>query len=73
MAADIEKAFLIVSVRKEDREVLRFLWVKDPKSDVPEVTVLRFTRVVFGVSSSPFSSMLPLSIIWSSMVLSIPN
>ena len=54
MATDIEKAFLMVSVRKEDRDVLRFLWVKDLKSDVPGVTVLRFTRVVFGVSSSPF-------------------
>ena len=28
--------------------------MKDLKSDVPEVTVLRFTRVVFGISSSPF-------------------
>ena len=54
MAADIEKAFLMISVRKEDRDVLRFLWVKDLKSDAPEVTVLRFTRVVFGVSASPF-------------------
>ena len=54
MAADIEKAFLMVSVRKEVRDVLRFLWVKDLKSDVPEVTVLRFIRVVFGVSASPF-------------------
>ena len=54
MAADIEKAFLMISVRKEDRDALRFLWVKDLKSDAPEVTVLRFTRVVFGVSASPF-------------------
>ena len=49
MAADIEKAFLMISVREEDRDVLRFLWVKDLKSDVPDVTVLRFSRVVFGV------------------------
>ena len=54
MVADIEKTFVMVSVQKEDRDFLRFLWVKDLKSDVPEVTVLRFTRVVFGVSSSPF-------------------
>ena len=33
---------------------MRFLWVKDLKSDVPDVTVLRFTRVVFSVSASPF-------------------
>ena len=54
MTADIEKAFLMVSVRKEDWDALWFRWVKDLKGDVPEVTVLRFTRVVFGVSSSPF-------------------
>ena len=54
MAADIEKAFLMISVQEEDRDVLRFLWVKDLKDDVPDVTVLRFTRVVFGVSASPF-------------------
>ena len=54
VAADIEKYFLMISVREEDRDVLRFLWVKDLKSDVPDVTVLRFTRVVFGVSASPF-------------------
>jgi len=29
MVADIEKAFLMVSVREEDRDVLKFLWVKD--------------------------------------------
>lgn len=33
---------------------LRFLWVKNIKQDPPEVYVLRFARVVFGVSSSPF-------------------
>jgi len=54
MVADIEKAFLMVSVREEDRDVLRFLWVKDLKAASPEISVLRFTRVVFGVSASPF-------------------
>ena len=34
-----------------DRDVLWFLWVKDI---VPEVHVLKFTRVVFGVVSRPF-------------------
>jgi len=54
MVADIEKAFLMVSVREEDRDVLRFLWVKDLEAASPEISVLRFTRVVFGVSASPF-------------------
>ena len=52
--ADIEKAFLMISVNPKDRDVLRFLWVKDPFSSNPEIVVLRFTRVMFGVSASPF-------------------
>jgi len=39
---------------EEDRDVLRFLWVDDVEKSSPESSVLRFTRVVFGVSSSPF-------------------
>ena len=54
VTADIEKAFLMVSVAREDREVLRFLWVTDVTSDPPEIHVLIFCRVLFGVSSSPF-------------------
>ena len=51
LTADLEKAFLMVSVSEEDRDVLRFLWVDDVGSDTPTT---RFARVVFGVSSSPF-------------------
>ena len=54
LTADIEKAFLMISVTDHDRDVLRFLWVNDVTKEPPEVCVLRFTRVVFGVSSSPF-------------------
>ena len=54
LAGDIEKAFLMVSVRKKDRDSLRFLWTHDVNRDSPEVVVMRFTRVVFGVNSSPF-------------------
>ena len=52
--ADIEKAFLMISVAAGDREFLRFLWVDDPSKEDPSVVVYRFARVVFGVSSSPF-------------------
>ena len=44
----------MVSVVKEDRDALRFLWLDDISSDCPSVQVLRFTRIVFGVSASPF-------------------
>ena len=54
LTGDIEKAFLMVGMAEEDRDVLRFLWVDDVDNLSPEIVVLRFTRVVFGVSSSPF-------------------
>ena len=54
LVADIEKAFLMVSMCEKDRDVLRFIWVDDITKDEPELIHLRFTRVVFGVSSSPF-------------------
>lgn len=54
LVADIEKAFLMVSVDKKDMDVLRFLWVDNVHADLPNLQVLRFTRVVFGVASSPF-------------------
>jgi len=52
--ADIEKAFLMISVSPEDSDALRFLWVDDPFSANPHLVTYRFTRVVFGVSSSPY-------------------
>ena len=54
LTADIEKAFLMVSVAEKDRNVLRFLWIDDVLKDDPKIIPLRFRRVVFGVSSSPF-------------------
>ena len=53
MTADIEKAFLMASVEK-DPDALRFLWVRDIHENPPKIRLLKFTRVVFGVSSSSF-------------------
>jgi len=53
LAVDIEKAFLMISVTPCDRNVLRFLWIDDIRKKLPEVLILRFMRVIFGVSS-PF-------------------
>lgn len=47
--SDIKRAFLQISVTERDRDFLRFLWYKDG-----EIVVLRHTRVVFGISASPF-------------------
>ena len=44
----------MVSVADEDKDVLRFLWLDDINSELPRIKVLRFARVMFGVSSSPF-------------------
>ena len=44
----------MISMNPRDHDVLRFLWVKDPFNNEPEIIILRFTRVVFGVSASPF-------------------
>ncbi|XP_065891704.1 uncharacterized protein [Dysidea avara] len=54
LVADIEKVFLQISVAPCDGDVLQFLWIDDVHKKVPEVLTLRFARVVFGVSSSPF-------------------
>jgi len=53
-AADIKKAFLMIAVTPDNGDVLHSLWVDDVNKQVPNVVVFRFTRVVFGVSSSPF-------------------
>ena len=53
LAAVIEKAFLIIAMASEDRNVLCFSWVDDINKEVPEIVALRFTCVVFGVFSSP--------------------
>ena len=45
LTGDVEKAFLMVGMKEEDRDVLRFLWVDDIGKTSPEIVVLRFTRV----------------------------
>ena len=41
----------MIGIAKMDRDALRFLWVKNIESLLPEILTLRFTRVVFA---SPF-------------------
>ena len=54
LIGDIEKAFLNIQVREEERDLLRFLWYEDINSDQPDLVKFRFTRLVFGLVSSPF-------------------
>jgi hypothetical protein len=42
------------TVFEKDRGVLRFLWVDENSKRQPETIALRFARVIFGVTCSPF-------------------
>ena len=53
LLGDIEKASLNISIKPEERNLLRFLWVDDASNEKPEIVVYRFTRLVFGLVSSP--------------------
>lgn len=52
LAGDLRQAFLQVRIREEDRDAMRFHWLRDLESK--EVETLRFTRSLFGMSTSPF-------------------
>jgi hypothetical protein len=52
ITADIRKAFQQISVSPADRDFLRFLWWRN--LELQETKVYRHTRVVFGVTSSPY-------------------
>ncbi|XP_037931406.1 uncharacterized protein LOC119666197 [Teleopsis dalmanni] len=56
MSADIEKAFLQISLNQNDRDSHRFLWYKNLRDDnkLAEIATYRMARVTFGVTSSPF-------------------
>jgi len=53
LTADIEKAFLMVSIKEEDRNMLRFLWFDNPEQDRPKLAQFRFNRLLFGLRPSP--------------------
>ena len=52
LLADIEKAFLSIGVKEEDRDALRFLWTEDPHDENANIRHMRFARVCFGIISS---------------------
>ncbi|KAL3125956.1 hypothetical protein niasHT_005089 [Heterodera trifolii] len=54
--ADVEKAFLMVGIEEADREVCKFLWVRDPFGPLTTSNLVpyRFRRLAFGLTPSPF-------------------
>ncbi|XP_003369079.1 conserved hypothetical protein [Trichinella spiralis] len=55
LQADIEKMYLQVRLRPEDRDICRFLW--QGRDCGAPVKVYRLTRVGFGLTCSPFLAM----------------
>ena len=51
ICADLQKAFVQVRIKKQDRDALRFQWKPNSQS---EIQTLRFTRALFGLAPSPF-------------------
>lgn len=56
VTCDIAKAFNQLALNEEDRDAMRFLWIKDVTQSVNEANLLalRFRRVPFGVISAPY-------------------
>lgn len=42
LAADIEKAFLMIAINEEDQDVLSFLWVRDIKEEPPSHMLMTY-------------------------------
>ena len=51
LTGDLKQAFLQVRIKGEERDALRFHWKSHQEA---EVETLRFTRALFGLTSSPF-------------------
>ncbi|GFW45953.1 DUF1758 domain-containing protein [Trichonephila clavipes] len=54
--SDIERAFLQISLRDEDRDAVKFLFpdIRSNQTDPYKFQVYRFKRVMFGFNVSPF-------------------
>ena len=52
IAGDLKQAFLLIRINEDDQDAVRFHCIQDRK--MLETVVLRFTRLMFGLSPSPF-------------------
>ena len=54
LTSDIKAAFLRIKIAHKDRDYFRLLWFKDVNTADPEIVVLRFSTVIFGLNAAPF-------------------
>ena len=54
LTADIEKAYLQISVTESERDYLRFLWFDNIYKENPDIIKYRFCRVIFSATCSQF-------------------
>ena len=54
LIGDLEKAFHQISIEPSQRDLLRFFWVDDSDPNKMEIIKLRFARLAFGLTCSPF-------------------
>ncbi|XP_057379665.1 uncharacterized protein LOC130701903 [Daphnia carinata] len=54
ITADIEKAYHQVQLHEEDRDFVRFFWIKNVKDAESDMEVYRFKVIPFGANSSSF-------------------
>ena len=52
LCGDLQKAFLQIRIKADDRDTLRFHWIKERNPN--QIETPRFTRLVFGLVQSPF-------------------
>ena len=59
LTADVEKAFLQIQIKHDNRDMLRFLWFDDVNSPDPCIVQFRFCRLPFGLLPSPSIPLYP--------------
>ena len=53
IVADVQQALLQIEIDEKHRDFLRFIWFDNVLSNNPSYVLLRFARVVFGLTCSP--------------------
>ena len=71
--AKISKCFLPVSVPENQRNLFRLMWFKNNDIDEGEIQILKFTRHVWGVNSSPYIALFAIEKLFAENLTNISN